>query len=60
MLHPTIKFTAKHSKEDVNFSDVNIKIIDGELKADLFVKTTHMHQLLDPTSYHPYQCVTKK
>ena len=56
MFHPTIKFTAEYSKEEVNFLDLNIKVIDGELKTDLFVKTTDTHQFLDPTSSHPYDC----
>ena len=31
MFHSTIKFTAEYFKEDVNFLDVNVKLIDGEL-----------------------------
>ena len=54
MLHPTIKFTAEFSKEKVNFLDLNIKLNDGKLKADLFVKPTGTHQFLDPTSSHLY------
>ena len=54
MFHSTIKFTAEYSKEEVNFLDVNIKLIDGELKTDLFVKPTDTYQFLDPTSCHPY------
>ena len=56
MFHSTIKFTAEYSKEAVNFLYVNIKLIDGELKTDLFVKPTDTHQFLDPTSCHPYHC----
>ena len=56
MFHSTIKFTAEYSKEEVNFLDLNIKVIDGELKADLFVKPTDTHQFLDLTSCHPYHC----
>ena len=56
MFPPTIKFTAEYSKEEVNFLDVNIKLIDAELKADLFVKPTDTHQFLDSTSCHPYHC----
>ena len=56
MFHSTIKFTAEYSKEEVNFLDVNIKLIDGNLKTDLFVKPTDMHQILDSTSCHPYHC----
>ena len=56
MFHFTIKFTAEYSKKEVNFLDVNIKLIDGELKTDLFVKPADTHQFLDPTSCHPYHC----
>ena len=56
MLYSTIKITAGYSKEKVNFLDVNIKLIEGELKTDLFVKPTDSHQFLDPTSCHPYHC----
>ena len=33
-----------------------IKLIDGELKTDLFLKPTYTHQFLDPPSSYPYQC----
>ena len=46
MFHPTIKFAAECSKEKVDFLDLNIKLIDGELKTDLFVKPTDTHQFL--------------
>ena len=41
--HSTIKFTAEYSKEEVISLDVNIKLIDGELKTDLFLKPTNKH-----------------
>ena len=50
IFHPTVKFTAEHSKEKVNFLDLNVKLIDGELKTELFVKPTDTHQFLDLTS----------
>ena len=56
ILHPTIKFTAEYFKEEVNFFDLNIKLTDGELKTDLFVKPTGTHQFLAPTSSRPYHC----
>ena len=56
LFHPTIKFTAEYSKEEVNFLDLNIKLIDGELKTDLFVKPTDTHKFLDTTSSHLYHC----
>ena len=54
--HPTIKFTAKYSKETINFLDVNVRLVGGELMTDLFVKPTDTHQFLDPSSSHPYHC----
>ena len=56
MFHPTITFTAGYFKEEVNVLDLNIKLIDGKLKTDLFVKPTDTHQFLDPISSHPYHC----
>ena len=54
--HPTIKFTAEDSKETINFLDVNIRLVGGELMTDLLVKPTDTHQFLDPSSSHPYHC----
>ena len=56
MFLSTIEFTAEYSKKEVNFLDGNIKLIDGELKTDMFVKPTDTHQFLDPTSCHSYHC----
>ena len=56
MFHPAIKFTAEYFKEEVNFLDLNIKLIDRELKTDFLVKPTDTHQFLDPTSSHRYHC----
>ena len=56
MFHSTIKFTAEYSNEEVNFLDVNSKLLDGELKTDLLVKPKDKHQFLDPTSCHPCHC----
>ena len=41
--HSTIKLNAKCSKQEINFLDVNIKLIHEELNADLFVKPTYKH-----------------
>ena len=53
MFHPTIKYTSEHSKEEVNFLDLDMKVIYGERKTDLFVKPIDTHQFLDPVSSHP-------
>ena len=54
MFHSTIKFTAEYSKEEVNFLDINTKLIHGKFKTDLFVKPTATRQFLDLTTCHPY------
>ena len=54
--HPTIKFTAEYSKEAINFLDVNVRLVEGELMTDLFVKPIDTHQFLDPISSHSYHC----
>ena len=54
--YPTIKFIAEYSNETINFSDINIRLVEGKLMTDLFVQPTNTHQFLDPSSFHPYQC----
>ena len=54
--HPTIKFTADWSKEKFHSLDVEVTPKNGVLSTDLFVKPTDTHQVLDPTSSHPYHC----
>ena len=51
MFHPTIKFNAEYSKEEVHFD-----LIVGELKTDSLVKSTDSRQFWDSTSFHPYHC----
>ena len=36
--HPTIKFTAEWSKEEINFLDVNVRLRNGQLETDLHIK----------------------
>ena len=54
--HPTIKFTAEYSKEAINFLDGNVRLVEGELMTDFFVKPTNPHQFQDLSSSHPYHC----
>ena len=54
--HQTTKFTAEYSKKAINFLDVNVRLVEGELMTDLFLKPTDTHQLLDPSPSHPYHC----
>ena len=52
--HPTVKFTDEYSKEIINFLNVNIRLVEGELMTDLFVKPNDTPEFLDPSSSHPY------
>ena len=54
--HPTIKFTAEWSKEDINFLDVNVRLKNRQLETDLHIKPTDIHQFLHSTSCHLYHC----
>ena len=51
----TIKFTAESSKEEISFSEVNVRLRNRQLKTDLHIKPTDT-QFLDSTSCHPYHC----
>ena len=44
IIHTTIKCTAEYSRGEVNFVDVNTKLINGELNTDLFFKPMGTHQ----------------
>ena len=54
--HPTIKLTAEYSEEAIKFLDVNVRLVEGELMADLSVKSTDTYHFLDPSSFHPCYC----
>lgn len=43
MFHLTITFITKYSEDQVNFSDVNVKLIDEKRVLDFFVKPTDSH-----------------
>ena len=43
MFHLTITFITKYSEDQVNFSDVNLKLIDEKRVLDFFVKPTDSH-----------------
>ena len=56
--HPSIKFTSEHSKQKINFLDVQVIKKGNKLITDLFVKPTDTHQYLHATSCHPSHCKT--
>ena len=51
--HPTIKFTAEWSKKEINFLDVNVRLINRQLEAYLHIKPTDTRHSLDSTYCHP-------
>ena len=54
--HPTIKFTAEWSKTSINFLDVAVSLVGGNITTDLYVKPADSHQYLHASSCHPYHC----
>ena len=52
--HPTMKFTAEWSKEEINFLDVNVRLQNRQLETDLHIKATDTHHFLDSTFCHSY------
>ena len=50
------KFTAEWSQKSINFLDVTVSLIDGQIETDLYIKPTDSHQYLHTYSYHPCHC----
>src|SRR5690606_21304810 len=51
--HPSIKFTSNISSSEINFLDVNVKIINGCITTSLYRKPTDSPQYLHFASEHP-------
>ena len=41
---PSFKLTHQSSKENISFLDLNVKLSEGQLKTDLYIKPTDRHQ----------------
>ena len=52
--HPTIKFTADYSREEIHFPDVSVRKTNNQLVTDLYIKLTDTHQYLHASSCHVY------
>ena len=52
--HPTIKFTADHSREKIDFLDVSVRKTNNQLVTDLYIKPTDTHRYLHGSSCHVY------
>ena len=51
-LHTNLSFTCGTSKNNVNFSDLNIRLRNGAIHTDLYIKPTDGHQYLHYQSSH--------
>ena len=54
--HPKIKFTAEWSQKSINFLNVTVSLIDGQIETDLYVKPTDSHQYLHSSFCYLYHC----
>ena len=50
---PYLKFTHEFSKESLPFLDLKVKLLEGRIKTDLYIKETDRHQYLHYSSSHP-------
>ena len=51
--HTDIKFTYESSKESIAFLDLKVSVKNSKIIADLYVKSTDLHQYLHYLSAHP-------
>ena len=49
---PNLSFTHEASKNCILFLDLKVKLIDGELQTDLYMKPTDSHQYFNYLSSH--------
>ena len=52
--HPTIKFTADYSREDIHFLDISVRKTNNQRVTDLYIKPRDTHQYLHVSSCHVY------
>ena len=50
---PNLKFTHESNSKSIPFLDVNVKLVNGRLLTDLYIKSTDRHQYLHYSSSHP-------
>ena len=50
---PNLSFTDQASKNCIPFLDLKVKLVDGKLETDLYMKSTDRHQYLHYLSSHP-------
>ena len=52
-IHPNIKVELRWSKSQIEFLDTWVKLVDGHIETDLYVKPTDKHMYVDRKSCHP-------
>ena len=57
-VHSTIKFTHEFSFKEINFLDTTVKLVNGDIVTDLYVKPTDTHSYLSYDSAHMSHCKT--
>ena len=50
---PYLNVTHEFSKESLPFLDLKVKLLEGKIKTDLYLKETDRHQYLHYSSSHP-------
>ena len=52
-LNPNLSFTHEASKSCISYFNLKVKMIDGTLGADLYIKPIDRHEYLNYLSSHP-------
>ena len=56
-LHPKIKFTKEHSAKELQFLDILIKNLNGQIITDIYQKPTDIQQYFHFKSHHRKNCM---
>ena len=51
--NPDLKFTYEPIEKEIPFLDIKVKLNEGKISTDLYIKSTDRHQYLHFTSSHP-------
>ena len=51
--NPDLKFTYESNEKEIPFLDLKVKLNEGKISTDLYIKSMHRHQYLHFTSSHP-------
>ena len=52
--NPDLKFTYESNEKEIPFLNLKVKLNEGKIITDLYIKSTDRHQYLHCTSSHPY------